>query len=80
MGAAGPVSEEGTLRTLMLAIKGPSPEGKRQTPSWLTNLVVFQTAVKYKLCLNSDAALHHRPRTQDRVPGMQPTFPSFPHY
>ena len=28
MGAAGPVSEQSALRTLMLAIKGPSPEGK----------------------------------------------------
>ena len=33
VGSAGPVSEEGTLRTLVLAIKGPSPEGKCQTPS-----------------------------------------------
>ena len=27
MGAAGPVSEQSALRTLVLAIKGPHPEG-----------------------------------------------------
>ena len=32
VGAAGPVSEEGALRTLVLEIKGPNPEGKHQTP------------------------------------------------
>ena len=33
VGFAGPVSEEGALRTLVLPIKGPSPEGKGQTTS-----------------------------------------------
>ena len=38
MGAAGPVSEEGTLRTLMLVTEGPSPEEKGHT---LINIVSF---------------------------------------
>ena len=33
VGAAGPVSQEDALRTIQLTNKGPSPEGKRQTPS-----------------------------------------------
>ena len=37
VGAAGPVSEQSALRTLMLAIKGPSPEGKRQFLSEFIN-------------------------------------------
>ena len=37
MGADGPVSEQSALRTLVLAIKGPSPEGKRQFPSGFIN-------------------------------------------
>ena len=37
VGAAGPVSEQSALRTLVLAIKGPSPEGKRQFLSEFIN-------------------------------------------
>ena len=36
-GAAGPVSQQGALRTLVLAIKGPSPEGKHQFRSEFIN-------------------------------------------
>ena len=39
MGAAGPVSEQSALRTLVLAIEGPSPEGKRQFVSEFINQV-----------------------------------------
>ena len=54
-----------------------SDEGKWDT--FLTHeFGGFQTAVKYKLCLTW--ALHHRPRIQGRVSGMQPTLPPFPHY
>ena len=37
MGAAGPLSQQSALRTLVLSIKGPSPEGKRQFPSEFIN-------------------------------------------
>ena len=37
MGADGPGSEQSALRTLVLAIKGPSPEGKRQFCSEVIN-------------------------------------------
>ena len=37
MGAAGPVSEQSALRTLVLAIKVPSPEGKCQFHSEFIN-------------------------------------------
>ena len=36
-GAAGPVSEQSALRTLMLVISGPSPEGKCQFRSEFIN-------------------------------------------
>ena len=37
VGAAGLVSEEGALRTLVLVLKGPSPEGKRPFRSEFIN-------------------------------------------
>ena len=39
MGAAGPESKQSALRTVVLAIKGPSPEGKRQFVSEFINQV-----------------------------------------
>ena len=39
VGAAGPESKQSALRTVVLAIKGPSPEGKRQFVSEFINQV-----------------------------------------